>query len=371
MSGVEIQMKKKNRHSKGKKAVVRFFVLIFIIFLTIVCSYVSYTYVMNSNKDSDKGKAINVQPEKGVYIEIPRGAGTEKIAGILKEKGIVKNTYMFKIMSMINGYDGAYQSGTHLVSSNLKLEEIMRILSSKPVSVKVTIPEGYTLKQVAEVLSKNKLIGSTDKFFKTINTEKFDYKFLQDVPARENRLEGYLFPDTYEFDVNAGEKEIINTMLRNFNNKFKPEYYEKAKKMGMTIDEIIILASIVEREAKNPEERDTIAGIFYNRMKNKDKTLRKLQSCATIQYIYFMREGIVKEKITEADTKVDSPYNTYQVEGLPPGPICCPGEESIKAALFPDETEYLYFVARGDGTHEFSRTYKEHQAAMKKYGVSQ
>ena len=360
---------KKNKPRRKGRAAFWMFLFVLVITLTTLSAYFSFTQVMNKSKDTDSGAAVDIKPEDSIYIEIPRGAGTETIANLLKDNGIIKNTYIFKILSMVNGYDGTYQSGTHIVSKGLKYEEVMRVLSAKPVSVKVMIPEGYTLKQIAGVLEKNKLT-TTEKFLKEADAGKYDYKFLKGIPERQNRLEGYLFPDTYEFDVHAGEKDIIDTMLRNFNSKFRQEYYEKAEKMGMTIDQIIILASIIEREAQVAEERDTIAGVFYNRLKNKDKTLRRLQSCATIQYIYFIKEGIIKEKISEADTKVDSPYNTYQMEGLPPGPICCPGEDSIKAALFPEETEFLYFVARGDGSHEFSKTFKDHQAAIKKYGVN-
>jgi UPF0755 protein len=371
MSGMGAQVSNKKKNQRGRRAAFRFFIFIFIVALTVVSSYISYSRVMESSNKKEVKAEININPEDGMYLEIPRGAGTEKIADILKEKGLIKYPRLFKILSMVNGYEGTYQSGTHIISRNLKYDELMRILSSKPESIKVTIPEGYTIQQMVEVFKKNKLTNG-DEFIKAANTEKFDFKFLEGIPPeRENKLEGYLFPDTYEFDMNATEKDIINTLLRNFSTKFKAEYQEKAEKMNMTVDQIITLASIIEREAKNSEERSIIAGIFYNRLKSKDKTLRKLQSCATIQYIYLVREGIIKETITDADTKIDSPYNTYQVEGLPPGPICCPGEDSIKAALFPEETDYLYFVARGDGTHKFSKTYKEHQAAMKEFGVSQ
>jgi UPF0755 protein len=187
------------------------------------------------------------------------------------------------------------------------------------------------------------------------------------LPKREFKLEGYLFPDTYIFDIKAGEKTIINRMLARFDEIFKPEYIEKAKNLGMSIDQVVILASIIEREAKESYERKTISGIFHNRLKSKDPNLKKLQSCATIQYILLNRDGIVKEKITDEDTKIKHPYNTYQIEGLPPGPICAPGKDSIEAALSPEETDFYYFVAKGDGTHEFSRTLKEHQAATRKY----
>ena len=142
-------------------------------------------------------------------------------------------------------------------------------------------------------------------------------------------------------------------------------------KLKMTPDEIIRMASIIEKEAKDPGERKIISGIFYyNRLNSKDQSLRKLQSCATIQYIYFYKEGIFKEKIYTKDTKIVDPYNTYENPGLPPGPICSPGRDSIDAALNPQKTDYLFFVATGNGRTQFSKTWDEHQTAMIKYGIN-
>lgn len=353
------------------------FIILLVVFVTAICGFYSYKYVISAPKAQSKGASIDIDPAKGVAVEIPLNSNTTSIAGLLKEKGLIKYPYIFKILSKLNGFDGMYQSGTHIVDNDPdrdklsriieSYDRLMRILASKPESIKVTIPEGYTYRQITDTLSKKKLID-VDKFDRTANTEKFNYKFLEDLPKRENRLEGYLFPDTYEFDPKAGEKAIINAMLENFENKLKPEYYQRAKELNMSIDQIIILASIIEREAKYAEERKIISGVFYNRLRSKDPAMKKLQSCATIQYIFFKRDGIIKEKISEQDTKVKDPYNTYIIDGLPPGPICSPGRSSIEAALYPEKTDYMFFVAKGDGYHQFSKTLKEHQAATKKYG---
>ncbi len=367
MSGAQAGLKSSGKPGKKKKALFR--MIIFSLFVSILlCSgIISYNYVV-VQKDIAEEKLPEISEDSRIEIEIPKGATTSEISDLLKEKGVIKHPFIFKMMSKINGFDGMYKSGTHYVSEDFDYDMIMRALSSDPVSKKVLIPEGYTFKQIVEKLSKEQLIDKT-KFTKTANEEKFDYKFLQGLPEREFKLEGYLFPDTYVFDIKAGEKAIIDRMLLRFDEMFKPEYAEKAKELGMTMDKIIILASIIEREAKEPDERKTIAGIFYNRLKSKNPSLKKLQSCATIQYIFMNRDGTVKEKITDEDTKIKDPYNTYQIEGLPPGPICSPGMDSIEAALDPEATDYYYFVAKGDGTHQFSKTLKEHQAAAKKYGV--
>jgi len=195
-----------------------------------------------------------------------------------------------------------------------------------------------------------------------------NFREAQENPQRENKLEGYLFPDTYFFDPKAGERAIIEKFLDNFDAKFKPEFYERAKELNMTVDEVIILASIIERETALPEERPIVSSVFHNRLKSSDPNLKKLESCATVQYVLYKTQGKMKEKLSDEDTKIDHPYNTYLYEGLPPGPICCPGLASIEAALYPDEeSEYLYFVAKGDGSHEFSRTLAEHLEAVKKY----
>lgn len=357
---------------KAKKAVFRLAVFALILIFAIFSGVYSYKFVLSSTNTTDKEVSLNIDSNNGIRIDVPFGSSTTTIANMLKEKGIIKYPYIFKLMSKLNGYDGTYQSGTHFVSTDLDYDKLMKVLSGKPYSVSVLLTEGMTLKQIEDKLLEKKLI-SKDKFEKVVNTDKFDYMFLKGLPDRSNRLEGYLFPDTYEFGMGEGEKDIIKKMLDDFNKKFKPEYYDSAKKLGMTVDKIIILASIIEGEAAKDEERNKIAGVFYNRLNNKDKALRKLQSCATIQYI-LKNEGITREKnkIFDKDTKIVDPYNTYLNEGLPPGPICSPGIRSIEAALNPEKTDYLYFVAKGDGsgTHQFSKTLKEHQAASKKYGVN-
>lgn len=353
---------------KKKKFIIRFVIFVFLICTFFIGAAFSYNYVL-SNQDDSLDRPLPVIPaDKSIEFEIPRGATSAQIIDKLAEEGIIKNTFMFKMLSKINGFDGTYKSGTHILSKELDYDSMMRILSSDPVTSKVLIPEGYTFNQIADTLNKANLI-SKEKFASVASSEKFDYKFLKNIPNREKKLEGYLFPDTYNFDVKAGEKAIIDRMLSRFDEIFKPEYYDKAEALGLTVDQVIILASLIEREAKEYEERRLISGVFYNRLKSKDPAHKKLQSCATIQYILLNKTGQVKPKLTEADTKIDDPYNTYLHEGLPPGPICCPGKESIEAALEPETTDYYYFVAKGDGTHEFSKTLSQHQAAVKKYGM--
>lgn len=362
---------KSSKPVKRHRGVNILIVFLFILFLTFACAIVSYNYVIKSTQEAKNEKQIVIAPQDEVKFTIPKGSNTAEIADMLSKQGFIRSAALFKLLSKLNGYDGQYLSGTHIISKSLSYDELMRVLTTKPASIKVTIPEGKNFLQIVDILYNAKVITDKEKFINTANNSKFDYDFLKDLKNRDNKLEGYLFPDTYEFGINSDDNEVITKMLDNFQTKMKPDYLQRIKKLdGMTLDKIIILASIIEREAKSPDDRYTISGVFYNRMGSKDNTLRKLQSCATIQYILIKKQGSVKERLLDADLKIDDPYNTYMYEGLPPGPICSPGEAAIKAALYPDrETNYLYFVAKGDGSHQFSTTYKEHQAAIAKYGL--
>ena len=186
--------------------------------------------------------------------------------------------------------------------------------------------------------------------------EKLDYDspFTKEIPNRENRYEGYLFPDTYEFDASATGEDITKRMLLRFSEIWTDEYKNRAKELGMTMDEVVILASIIEREAGNEGEMGKVSSVFHNRL-NIDMPL---QSCATVQYILKERKSVLSVE----DTKIDSPYNTYMYKGLPKGPIASPGKAAINAALYPETTDYLYFKVTSDGVTVFSKTLEEHNS---------
>ena len=202
-----------------------------------------------------------------------------------------------------------------------------------------------------------------------------DYTFISQIktnPERDYILNGYLFPDTYYFDMNADAEAIVRTFLRNMENKLQEDYYFRAEKLGMTMDEVIVLASIIQNEANVKLENITdmvlISAVFHNRLNSDDPSMRKLQSCATIN---FLREKDGLKKVwaaSTADQMRESPYNTYMYEGLPPGPICMPGVYAIQAALYPEpNVNYYFFCATGDGGTAFAVTYKEHQANVAAY----
>lgn len=363
--------KKRNTAKQRKKSrKIRTLVLIVFYVLVLTAGFViAYKYAVDSTQNRSKTTSVDIDPEDRIVVNIPLGSSTDDIVNILKKEGIIKYPVIYKIISNLEGFDGKYKCGNHILSENLKHTDIMKILIKNPEAVKVTFPEGYTFGQITDKLDRLKLIDF-HKFEQTAETEDYDYKALKDIPDRRDPdLEGYLFPDTYEFDSRTGEKEIIRRMLKRFDDIFKPEYYEKAKKLEMSVDDIVILASIIEKEARVADERAMISGVFYNRLKGDDSVPNKLESCATIQYIFYRNEGKIKEVITNEDIDIDNPYNTYKYEGLPPGPICCPGKASLEAALNPAKHDYYYFVTKGDGTHHFSKTLNEHKMAMKKYGI--
>ncbi len=364
-----------NKKKKKKKNRLLFWLIMILMFVAIILisAVISYNYVIKNYLDTSTDKPVVVNENEGLEFVIERGASTNEIVNNLVKQGLVKNETIFRLLSKVNGYDGTYKSGTHIVSKSLSYDELMRVLSSAPATRSVTIPEGKTFSQIVEILYDKKIIKDKKQFISIANTDTFDYDFLKDIPQRDNRLEGYLFPDTYEYDYNASDHDIIKKMLDNFDVKFKKEYRDKIAALpgGMTLDKIVTLASIIEREAKSSDDRYLISGVLYNRLTSKDKTLRKLQVDATIQYIMLKKTGTYKDRLLYDDLKVDDPYNTYLYEGLPPGPISCPGEAAIKAALNPVDTQYLYYVAKGDesDSHAFARTFKEHQANIAKYGV--
>lgn len=362
---------KKKKTNKTRKWMVVLFITVMLISIAVICATISYDYVMKNYLAAATQQEIVIDESKAVEFVVERGASTSQIAAKLKEQNLIKNETAFKLLSKINGYDGTYKSGTHIVSSDLSYDEMMRVLSSSPETRKVTIPEGKTFTQIVDILYNNGIIKDKTQFIETANTADFDYDFLKNLPQRQYRLEGYLFPDTYEFDYNASDREVISKMLDNFDKKFKTRYREMIANLPveMDMDKVVIMASIIEREAKDPDDRHIIAGILYNRLKSKDSYLRKLQVDAAIQYILLKNTGSYKERLLYEDLEIDDPYNTYLYEGLPPGPICCPGEASIKAAVNPDDTPYYYYVAKNDGSggHAFAKTYNEHQANIKKY----
>lgn len=274
-------------------------------------------------------------------VNIPSGTNAKEIVNVLEKNEIIrKNNYTFRILIKIMKLEDQLKYGEYDLSSSMSMLQILdKLVKGEVITYKITIPEGYTSAQIAELLDKKEIVEK-ESFLKLVNNG-------------EKSWEGYLFPDTYEVPKQYGAENMVKIMLSNFNQiAIENKFTDKAEKIGFSMEEIIILASIIEKESKFTEERRQVSSVFHNRLKKN----MKLQSCATIQYI--LEEP--KEELDESDLKIDSLYNTYLYKSLPPGPISNPGLDSIMSALEPEEEDYLYFVLGENGKHIFSKTYQEH-----------
>lgn len=299
-----------------------------------------------------------ISPADSVEITVDNGESGISVINKLHKNGIIKYPMFFKMKAKSSGYITQFKPGNAVFESGMSYDDCMRLLASNNRNmIKVTIPEGYEIRQIAELFAEKGLFTEKD-FYTAANEKTYSYRFLEDIPDRENRLEGYLFPNTYMISETASAHDVINMMLAEFDKTFTDEYYTRAAELDMTVDEIVTLASIIERETNIPQERAKVAGVFYNRL----NIGMKLQSCATVQYVLKER----KTNLTNADISIDSKYNTYKYSGLPMGPIASAGAECIKAALYPEDTTAKYFVLGSDGKHIFSDTYQQHLNAKSK-----
>lgn len=273
----------------------------------------------------------------GALFNVAPGMSAKEIAYRLKDEKLIPHPFYFLFWTKVLQAEKKIKAGTYrLKPSFSSLSILLALLNGRAYTVKVVIPEGLTTERVAEILKEKGLI-SKDKFLNIVANLKCD---------------GYLFPDTYFLPFNLGEETIVETMVKQFNKEFTPQFSERARELGLDKRKIIILASLIEKEVVKEEERPYISGVFHNRLKKG----WLLESCATVQYAL----GEHRPRLTYHDLKINSPYNTYLYSGLPPGPICNPGRASIKAALYPAKTDDLFFVAQGNGWHYFSRYYNQH-----------
>ena len=274
---------------------------------------------------------------KVVEVLIPKGSSPHKISKILKDSEVISSQKLFIALIKFYGYSTKLQAGLYDFNTKDSLSVIIeKIKNGESKNIKVTIPEGFNIKQIAKVLSENNICDGKN--------------FI--LLAQQQNMEGYLFPNTYFLLPQMSEQEVINVMNEEFNKFWTKEKEERLQQINRTKRDVIILASIVEKEAIADSERPIIAGVFLNRLA---KGMR-LESCSTVLYAM----GINKERLSFEDLKIDSPYNTYKYKGLPPGPICSPGAKAIDAVLYPQVTDSLYFVSKGNGTHYFSSTFEQH-----------
>lgn len=293
--------------------------------------------------------------QKKVTVKIPRGTDSKRISQILRENRIIPNQWLFSLVVKLLGWEGKLKAGFYEFESPNLISVLYKVKKGEVKLFKVTIPEGLPKWKVAELLERKKIVDA-NSFLEVVDHPQ---DFYQEFPwlSSVDSLEGYLFPETYYFSREEEPGEVIKRFLTKFEKTILPLYQKE--KGNFSLQEIIILASIVEKEARVDYEKPLIAAVFYNRLKRG----MKLRADPTIKYAL----GNFRQRLSKKMLGFPSIYNTYLYPGLPPGPICSPGVESIRATLRPARVDYLYFVAKGDGTHKFSQTYRQHLKAIKLY----
>jgi len=290
-----------------------------------------------------------------VDFEVPPGAGIHRVASDLESKGLISSKEAFKLYMRLSGKAGAIKAGTYELGPSLSMLEIgERLASGKVKLLALTIPEGWTNRQIGDYLTAKGLVKDRADFLRMAA----DSGLLGEFSIPAETTEGYLFPETYHVPAGYSPMQLQKLMIKNFRAALRKAGAPTDLRPDL-LHERVILASIVEREAVRPEERPMMAQVFINRLEKK----MRLESCATVQYLF----DKPRPRLFEKDLKIDSPYNTYQIKGLPPGPVSNPGLAALKAAFAPEKSTYLYFVLKPDGSHHFSETYKEHLDAKKKY----
>jgi len=322
--------------------------------IVIGASVTAYRYVVSNLA------AVSLDPTaEAVNIKISSGATTVQIAQTLAQAKLIRNQEIFRWYASYKKYDGTFRRGEYTLSPAMDVSRIMAALRVGPVPVRITIPEGYSTKQITELLAEKGLVDK-EKFFKAVRDYDFKYNFLQGVPATDLRLEGFLFPDTYDIEKGTPEEKIIGMMLGRFSQELTPAVLNYINQKGWSPLQFVTLASLIEKEAEKQADSPVISQVFQRRL----KLGMPLQSNTSIDFIL----GYPKPELTLKDLAIKSPYNTYIYKGLPPGPIANPGHASLQAAASPAPSDYLYFFAKPDGYHVFAKTYQEHLQNIKKYG---
>ncbi len=294
-----------------------------------------------------------------ISIDIPKNSSCSTISEIIYNAGLVRGPKLISGYARLHGVDKSFKPGSYILKTNQSIPEIVASLVNGPDDhIAFTVPEGFNLEQLTGLLVQKGLVEE-DKFKAALsNTKNYNHPFLKYIPNGMG-LEGYLFPDTYYVGQETTEEQIVAMMLDRFQSVLQDmNYLKKVEKANLTLHQAVIIASLVEGEAAVEEERPLIAGVIFNRL----RLGMPLQIDATVEYAL----GVQRNKIYYKDLEIDSPYNTYRIKGLPPGPINFPGKASLEAAVNPAKTDYLYYVAKKDGSHAFATTLQEHNRNIEK-----
>lgn len=299
-------------------------------------------------------------------VEIPENSGTEAIANILEQEGIIGNPTLFRIISKLKGADGTYIAGSHKLSPNMPYSDLIKALQEEAINprefVDITFPEGIRLVDAAAKLEEAN-VCSAEEFIRVFNSKTFGFDFEKHVvvsPKKLYKMEGYFFPDTYQFYLEEDPANVAKKVCKNFEYKITPDLYGRMEDMGMTLEETLTLASIVQREAGDSYNMKLVASVFHNRLNNPD-TFPLLQSDPTSNYV----EEVIIPNLEIYSESICDAYDTYKGSGLPPGPICSPGLDAIEAVLYPRETNYYYFCSDLEtGEFFYAETLEEHEANL-------
>ena len=314
------------------------------------------------------GGPVSPDP-RPVHFAVKQGETAATIGDQLAGAGLVRSGLAFRLAVRFGGESAHLEAGDYELRPNMALADVIGTLAQGRMSGGLfTVPEGWRALEIADALPRSGVGDRTDFLQIVLHPQPSLSPLVPLIPAG-HPLEGYLYPDSYRFGPNTPADQIILQMLDNFQKHLAPDLLDGYRAQGLDLNQAVTLASIVEREAVVPSERPEIASVFYNRLHQR----MPLQADPTVQYALVADSTAVdpgaywKRGLTLADLQVPSPYNTYQVDGLPPGPICNPGLASLQAVAHPDSTEYLFFVARRDGTHAFAKTLAEHEQNVAKY----
>jgi UPF0755 protein len=305
-------------------------------------------------------------PGPAVRVRVEAGESPEEIGRRLEDMGVIHSATQFEVLVALMGYDGVLQAGEYEFDLGTPaLETVYRIRRGQVSARSVTVVEGWRLEEIADAVAEQGV--PRDEFLAAARAGRYDFGFLSGLSQGE-RLEGYLFPATYPIGSLQTPEDVVSDMLQAFALNVPAEVEERAADLGLSLHEVVTIASIIEREARVPDERPVMAQVFLSRL----RLGISLDADPTVQYAVADEESIAefgywKQELTRADLETGSPYNTYRYYGLPPGPICSPGLGSILAVVDPADTSYLYFVARPDGSHAFAETLEEHLENVEEY----
>lgn len=333
----------------------------------LVLGYLVYTYAIRGFEWGEQFSERLIYIHEEYYdIEIILEDYTTiaDLAEMLEDMGVIPNALMYRLELMVMGHTDDYAPGTFVLNQNLSTTQINTRLRRQPVAPveedRIMIREGWTQRDIAEYLEYRGFF-TAEEFMYAANNHDFGFHFLEGIPNRPSRLEGYLFPDTYQIPAYPTPEDVIIRMLSRFNEIYSFEYRLRTEELGMTMDEVVIIASMIEREVRVPHERQMVARVIYNRL----NIGMRLQIDATVAYAV----GAHLDRVLYAHLEYNSPFNTYMVNGLPLGPISNPGAASIHAALFPADGPWIFYVLvdADTGAHFFTDSHAEHEHARRTY----